>query len=139
MRIGELARRTGVSTRLLRYYEEQGLLAPARSTNAYRTYGEEDVARVERVAGLVRAGVPTRLIKVLLDLEETQATDVAASCPRTVAEMLAAELAGLDERIACLTRSRRTLHDYLVRTEHDVLVADAARATRDAGGAPAPV
>ncbi|MFC4554762.1 MerR family transcriptional regulator [Georgenia faecalis] len=131
MRIGELARRTGVSTRLLRYYEEQGLLAPGRSANTYRAYDEDDVARVERVAGLVRAGVPTRLIKVLLDLEETQASGRAAPCARSVAETLAAELAGLDERIACLTRSRRTLSDYLARTEHAALVADAARTGRE--------
>ncbi|MCC2335755.1 MerR family transcriptional regulator [Cellulomonas wangsupingiae] len=128
MRIGELARRTGVATRLLRYYEEQGLLSPARGSNAYREYGEDDVARVERVAGLVRAGVPTRLVRVILDLEAAQETDLPASCPRTVAEMLAQELEGLDQRIACLTASRATLHDYLVRTEHAVLLRDAARA-----------
>lgn len=127
MRIGELSRRTGVTTRLLRYYEEQGLLAPARSTNTYREYDEADVARVERVAGLVRAGVPTRLVRVLLDLEAAVAEDVAASCPRAVAEMLAEELAGLDERIACLTASRRTLHDYLVRTEQVAERRDAAQ------------
>lgn len=127
MRIGELSRRTGVTTRLLRYYEEQGLLAPARAGNTYREYDEADVARVERVAGLVRAGVPTRLVRVLLDLEDVADEDVAASCPRAVAEMLTEELAGLDARIACLTASRRTLHDYLVRTEHAVELRDAAR------------
>lgn len=40
MRIGELARRTGVSVRALRYYEEQGLLVPARAANGYREYTE---------------------------------------------------------------------------------------------------
>ena len=127
MRIGELSRRTGVTTRLLRYYEEQGLLAPTRSTNTYREYVEADVARVERVAGLVRAGVPTRLVRVLLDLEATVDQDVATSCPRAVAEMLTEELAGLDERIACLTASRRALHDHLVRTERTVELRAAAQ------------
>ncbi|WP_456844679.1 MerR family transcriptional regulator [Cellulomonas sp. P5_C6] len=128
MKIGELSRRTGVSTRLLRYYEEQGLIAPARTTNTYRTYDESDVARVGQVVGLVRAGVPTRLAKVLLDLEETQTEDLAASCPRQVAEMLAEELSGLDERIACLTKSRRTLSDYLRRTEYAATLLEDARA-----------
>ena len=128
MKIGELSRRTGVSTRLLRYYEEQGLIAPARTTNTYRTYDERDVERVLHVVGLVRAGVPTRLAKVLLDLEETQAKDVAASCPRQVAEMLADELTGLDERIACLTKSRQTLLDYLRQTEYAATILEDARA-----------
>ena len=128
MKIGELSRRTGVSTRLLRYYEEQGLIAPARSTNTYRTYDEQDVARVEQVVGLVRAGVPTRLARVLLDLEDTRSEELAESCTRQVAEMLAEELTGLDERIACLTKSRRTLCDYLQRTEHAADVLEGSRA-----------
>ena len=47
--------------------------------------------------------------------------------------MLAEELTGLDERIACLTKSRRTLCDYLQRTEHATAVLEgavAAPATR---------
>ena len=128
MKIGELSRRTGVSTRVLRYYEEQGLIAPARTTNTYRTYDEQDVARVEQVVGLVRAGVPTRLARVLLDLEDTRAEELAPSCTRQVAELLAEELTGLDERIACLTKSRRTLCDYLQRTEHATAVLEGAGA-----------
>jgi DNA-binding transcriptional MerR regulator len=87
-------------------------------------YDEQDVARVEQVVGLVRAGVPTRLARVLLDLEDIRAEDLAPSCTRQVAEMLAEELAGLDERIACLTKSRRTLLDYLQRTEHATSVLE---------------
>ena len=41
MRIGELAARAGVSTRALRYYEEQGLLRPVRSESGQRRYDEE--------------------------------------------------------------------------------------------------
>lgn len=130
MRIGELSERTGVSTRLLRYYEQQGLLDPRRSANTYRSYTEADVAQVHRVASLVRSGMPTRLIKVVLDLESAEATALAESCPRQVAEMLADELRGLDERITCLTRSRTTITEFLRRTEHSVLLRDAARAGR---------
>jgi hypothetical protein len=52
--------------------------------------------------------------------------------------MLAEELAGLDERIACLTKSRRTLLDYLQRTEHATSVLEGAVAARGVA-APAPV
>jgi DNA-binding transcriptional MerR regulator len=53
MRIGELAERTGVPARLLRYYEEQGLLTPARAANGYRDYGEPLVDRVAQIRGLL--------------------------------------------------------------------------------------
>lgn len=124
VRIGELAARTGVSARMLRHYEAQGLLAPGRGENDYRRYDETHVERATRVAGLVRAGIPTRLVKVLLDLEDVPDDDLEAACPRSVAELLAAELHGLDERIACLTRSRATLHQFLARTEHAAAVLE---------------
>ncbi|MFV2144577.1 MerR family transcriptional regulator [Isoptericola sp. G70] len=63
MKIGEVARRTGVAPRLVRYYEQQGLPTAERAADGYRRYDEADVERVERVAGKVRAGIPTRLVK----------------------------------------------------------------------------
>jgi DNA-binding transcriptional MerR regulator len=125
MKIGEVARRTGVAPRLVRYYEQQGLLTAERAANGYRTYSEADVERVSRVAGMVHAGIPTRLIKVLLDMEETALRD-HPTCPRTVAELLASELGGIEDRIACLTRSRDTIREFLARTEHAALLSEAA-------------
>ena len=124
MRIGELAERAGVSTRLVRYYEQQGLLSPTRQANGYRSYGEEHVDRVARIAGLVQSGLPTRLVKELLGLEDA-AAEQRPSCPRTVADMLAHELVGIEERIGCLTRSRDTIRDYLARTEHAAVLSEA--------------
>ncbi|MCA5893235.1 MerR family transcriptional regulator [Isoptericola sp. NEAU-Y5] len=124
LRIGELARRTGVAPRLVRYYEQQGLLRAGRAPNGYRTYTDADVERVARVASMVRSGIPTRLLKVILDMEE-QAAAEAPHCPRTVAELLAAELSGLEDRIACLTRSRDTIRAVLARTEHAALLSEA--------------
>ncbi len=57
-----MAKRTNVSTRLLRYYEEQGLLTPGRTTNGYREYAEPLVDRVVQIRGLLDAGLPTRII-----------------------------------------------------------------------------
>ncbi|GEA86479.1 MerR family transcriptional regulator [Cellulomonas cellasea] len=123
MKIGELAARAGVSPRLVRYYEQQELLAPARSANGYRSYTEEHVERVERIAGLVQSGLPTRLVKVLLDMEDAAAAE-HPTCPRTVAELLAHELSGLEDRIRCLTRSRDTIREFLVRTEHQAVLSE---------------
>src|SRR6476469_5570273 len=124
MKIGELAQRTDVAPRLIRYYEQQGLLRAQRSDNGYRAYTEDDLDRVSRVAGLVQAGLPTRLVKVLLDAEDAAARH-EETCPAAVAEQLADELQGLEARIACLTKSRDTIRDYLARTQHQVLLREA--------------
>lgn len=121
MKIGDVASRTDVPPRLVRYYEHQGLLRAPRAENGYRSYTEEHVERVRRIAGLVRAGLPTRLVKVLLDAEDA-ATRGEETCPVAVAEQLAGELAALETRIACLTRSRDTIRDFLVRTQHEALL-----------------
>ena len=113
MRIGELSRRTGVATRLLRYYEEQGLVASTRSANGYRDYAEAEVETVERIRGLLGAGMTTRLIRMLLDMEGVRGTETAAQCTRTVAAEIAGELAGVEERIRCLSRSRDTMRAWL--------------------------
>jgi DNA-binding transcriptional MerR regulator len=113
MKIGELSDQTGVATRLLRYYEEQGLLEPERSANGYRSYPPEAVEQVKRVRGLIQSGLPTRLIRVLLDMEGLRGSQLAAECTRIVAEELEGELAGIEDRITCLSRSRDTMRAWL--------------------------
>lgn len=66
LRIGEVAARAGVSTRALRYYEEEGLLVAARTSSGQRTYGEEAVERVRLIQQLYAAGLPSRSILTLL-------------------------------------------------------------------------
>jgi DNA-binding transcriptional MerR regulator len=124
MKIGELAARTGVTTRLIRYYEQQDLLEADRAPNGYRTYTEAHVERVARVAGLVQAGIPTRLVKVLLDAELAAARQ-EPTCPREVAEQLATELVGVQARIDCLTRSRDSIRSFLTATQNEVLLREA--------------
>ncbi len=58
LRIGELARRTGVSPELLRAWEQRyGLLRPSRSSGGFRLYADDDEARVLRVTALMREGL----------------------------------------------------------------------------------
>jgi DNA-binding transcriptional MerR regulator len=66
MRIGELADRVGVSTRALRYYEEQLLLSPRRTSSGQRVYPEAAVDRVKLIQQLYSAGLGSRLIAALL-------------------------------------------------------------------------
>jgi DNA-binding transcriptional MerR regulator len=128
VKIGEVARRTGVAPRMIRYYEHQGLLCARRGANGYRDYGESDVDRVKRIADLVQSGIATRLVKVLLDAEEARARD-ETGCPVEVAEQLALEVQALDRRIACLSRSRDSVSEFLERTRIEVERLPARRRT----------
>lgn len=56
MRIGDLAKRAGTTTRALRFYETQGLLTAQRSANGYREYGEEDFRLVKEILTLQGIG-----------------------------------------------------------------------------------
>ncbi|MDQ7879399.1 MerR family DNA-binding transcriptional regulator [Microbacterium sp. QXD-8] len=125
MKIGELSERTGIPTRMLRYYEEQGLLSSERSANGYRAYDESDVDRATRARGLVQAGLTTRLAKVVLDVEQQRAI-AQPTCSRELAEMLATELAALEDRLACLTKSRDAVAEFLERTRNGDLVRGGA-------------
>jgi len=127
MKIGELSERTGIPTRMLRYYEEQGLLTSERSANGYRSYDETDVERATRARGLVQAGLTTRLTKVVLDVER-QCAMAQPTCSRELAEMLATELSALDERLACLTKSRDAVAEYLELTRNGDLLRAAGAA-----------
>lgn len=121
MKIGELADQTGVPQRMLRYYEQQGLLTPRRSDNGYRDYVDQDVARVRRVRSLIRSGMPTRLIRVVVQMEEDDST-WTPRCSRTFARTLAEELTAIDDKIACLQLSRDTIRTFLERTQHAALI-----------------
>ena len=58
LRIGELSRRTGVSTDTLRAWERRySLLAPARSDGGFRLYGVADETRVNAMKGLIETGL----------------------------------------------------------------------------------
>lgn len=66
MHIGELARRTGVSARMLRYYEHEGLLNPKRTESGYRDYGSDEVDAAQRIRMLSAAGLKISSIRLLL-------------------------------------------------------------------------
>ncbi|MBB6348937.1 MerR family transcriptional regulator [Nonomuraea muscovyensis] len=88
MRIGELHRRTGVSQRSLRYYEEQGLLRPSRLASGYREYDESDVATVRHIRTLLAAGLHTTTIADLLPCMGSDGDRLIADCPELLVDLL---------------------------------------------------
>ncbi|PSD48610.1 MerR family transcriptional regulator, partial [Stenotrophomonas maltophilia] len=66
MKIGELARRTGLAASRIRFYEEAGLLVVQRQANGYRDYPEQAVLLLELITGAQRAGFSLEEIRALL-------------------------------------------------------------------------
>ncbi|GAB3413174.1 MerR family transcriptional regulator [Flindersiella endophytica] len=113
MRIGELAKRTNTPPRLLRYYEEQGLLEPERGANGYRDYPEQVVERVTQIRGLLESGLPTKIIKQVLPcLDDPAAIHVQGARPELIAE-LETYRDQMDARIRCLAKNRDAINAYL--------------------------
>ncbi|WP_326569909.1 MerR family transcriptional regulator [Actinacidiphila glaucinigra] len=124
MRIKELSERVGVSTRLLRYYEEQGLITPRREENGYRCYDEAAVERVEQIRGLLGAGLTTEIIREVLPCLG------AAACSQyddpEFVRRIAAERDRLRERVTILMQHVNALDDYLGAVSQVAPSVDAA-------------
>ncbi|MFD4640153.1 MerR family transcriptional regulator [Lentzea sp. NPDC058436] len=116
MKIGELARLTGVSARSLRYYEQQGLMHSTRSVGGQRHYAATDVSRVEVIRRLFDAGLGSKVIARLLPCVETADVEIAEDAFTAMVgerERLTADItrlvearAALDELIEGNTRFR---------------------------------
>ncbi|MBE1573908.1 MerR family transcriptional regulator [Amycolatopsis roodepoortensis] len=113
MKIGELARKTGVSVRALRYYEEEGLISPGREGNGYRDFCEGSVEAVLQIRGMLDAGLPVRLIREVLPyLDGPEEVRPKEPCEYMIGEV-ARQREVLDRRIALMTRNRDALDAYL--------------------------
>ena len=97
LRVGEAARTTGLTVRALHHYDEAGLVRPSERTAAgHRLYGSRDIARLECVAVLRRAGLG------LEDISGALASgDVRAALERRLAEV--------DQELAAAADMRRRL------------------------------
>ncbi|MGI5137055.1 MerR family transcriptional regulator [Streptomyces sp. CA-106110] len=128
MRIGELAARTDVSVRSLRYYEEQGLLTSSRSASGQRHYTEAEVERVRFIQRLYAAGLSSRTISELLPCVDTPSernSDAAL-------ERMAQERNRLSEYIDELVRTRDALDGLMVtaRAHRESLLTPAGTGPR---------
>jgi DNA-binding transcriptional MerR regulator len=117
MRIGELAARTGVSERSLRYYEQQGLLAPDRTPGGQREYPARAVDRVIRIQELFAAGLHSKTIARLLPcMRDTDGGPSTIATPQLVDDLVA-ERARIDRMMTELASSREVLDDVIKAAE----------------------
>jgi DNA-binding transcriptional MerR regulator len=105
MRIGELARRAGVSVRSLRYYEEQGLLSANRSSSGQRHYTEHEVERVVFIQRMYAAGLSSRTIAEVMPCVESPSEENSDLALARLTE----ERNKLDAHIGELSRTRAEL------------------------------
>lgn len=106
--IGEVAKRAGLRTSAIRYYEEVGILPPAERVNGRRGYGADAVERLEVVRFAQSAGLTLDEIRVLF---HGFGADVPP--PPRWQEVATRKLAELDEQAARIERMRRVLEATL--------------------------
>jgi DNA-binding transcriptional MerR regulator len=129
MRIGELAARTGVSVRALRYYEQQNLLGAERSSSSHRRYPESAVDRVRLIQQLYQAGLASRtIVELLPGVVGDRAT------PALIAQ-LTAEREQIDQRVTDLLRTRDRLDTVITNATGSMLTGVSCR-NGDASGRP---
>lgn len=116
MTVGELAKRTGLSVRALHYYDEIGLLSPARRTAVgHRRYTAGDIARLQQIVALRQLG---------FSLEEVRDCLTNPTCsPQRVLELhlvqlreRIARLGELQERLAALTMTLGAMEEVSIDT-----------------------
>jgi DNA-binding transcriptional MerR regulator len=119
LQIGELSTRTGVSSKTIRYYEEIGLLPPAkRADNDYRIYDEEDIERL----GFIRRA--RSLDFALEDIDEILAFRDRDEPPcKYVMDLMRSQIDEVSARIRDLEKLRTeltNLHEAGMQLPEDV-------------------
>jgi DNA-binding transcriptional MerR regulator len=95
--IGEVARRSGVSARMLRHYDALGLVRPSDRTAAgYREYSGEDIRRIFHIESLRSLGLSLREVGRALDDPGFAPSELVGDLVRRTRERIAAETELLD-------------------------------------------
>lgn len=115
MNIGNASRESGVSAKMIRYYEQIGLLTPSKRSDAgYRLYSPDEIHALRFIRQARRLGFPVDDIRKLLALWQDRSRASAE-----VKSIAIDHVAELDERIAELTNIRNTLADLAAHCNGD--------------------
>jgi DNA-binding transcriptional MerR regulator len=105
--ISEVARRTGLSSRALRFYEARGLVKPLRTASGRRAYGPGELERINQIVALKRAGLTLGQIQRL-----------GGRGPIDLARLVEAQLEAIEARSAELAEAKALLLTVKSRIEH---------------------
>lgn len=130
MNIGEVAERSGLPPKTIRYYEDIGLVRPQRSGNGYRAFRETDLHKLAFLGRARALGFSIEDCRTLLGLYEDESRESAQV--KAVAEE---HLSAIDAKIAQLQSMRATL-SHLVRSCHGDDRPDCPILSDLAGGTP---
>ncbi len=108
LRVGDLAACTGASPRMLRYYENKGLIDAERSASGQRLFDPAVVDRVRHIRVLLDAGLPIRAIGELLGCIRDPGRLEPCAVP-----LLVEHLRAYDSRIAELVSTRHALQGLI--------------------------
>ncbi len=119
MRIGELAARTGVATKTIRYYEDIGVMpTPMRNPSGYRDYADDATIRLGFVRAAQSAGLTLGEIREVLAFRDRGETPCSH-----VTQLIEEHAAVLGERIAGLEAMRRDLEGLARRARRAPTIA----------------
>jgi MerR family transcriptional regulator, copper efflux regulator len=111
MKIGEIARRSGIGIETIRYYEREGLLQePQRRPSGYRQYDEATLERLDYIRRAKELGFTLSEIRELLEL-----SFAAHKGYEHIQQKAEAKLADIEDKIRSLQKMRRSLNGVLAR------------------------
>ena len=114
MNIGQAAERSGLPTKTIRYYEDIGLLKPARRANGFRNYGDKDIHELRFIARARGLGFSVEECRHLLELYRDK--DRASAEVRAMASI---HIKAIHQKIEVLKEMENTLADLIHRCAGD--------------------
>mgnify|MGYP001055404641 CR=1 FL=1 len=115
VQIGELAKKLGITTRTIRYYEEIGLMGKnERLGGSTRTYNNEDILRLKFILKLKTMGISLKEMEQLSEIFDIHSNDFNKITPKLI-EIMDSHIAKIDEKMANLSSLRKDIVEYRIR------------------------
>ena len=114
MNISQVAERAGLPAKTIRYYEDIGLIAPARDSNGYRAFGDRDLHNLAFLARARALGFSIEDCRALLRLYEDETRESAE-----VREIALQHLARIEDKLRDLSEMRDTLSELVAACAGD--------------------